>query len=486
MRKNTKGPLGQYDAVFQEVLEQTEIVAKDFRTELLWIGATVAIWGGLCLAVHLHPTTALGAVVILWMLILAFPRTRLYILENLFAADMRRRWDQSVRHCNLPHIIPLTKLETISTGYRGRIRVGKGISFADLEMRREKLTASMGLRDLVFTKDINNAQVGTVTFVKFDPLDEPIEAASPLHEREQPRRRRPPEDFGPFGPPPPFNGGGGNGRPRTPPPEPPNGNGGEGIWRPVPVGIDEHGALVSVTLPERNLLLGGVPDSGKSVAMSQILAAAALDPNVNIWLVDWKGVELQEWERCAAQVAQSPAEAIALCQRLNQVMKLSYERMREAGARKVHPSLEDIGLHVLFIDELSPYTDGPNRSESNELTSLLAELVGRGRAAGIMTVAATQKPEASVVPTKLRDLFVYRWAMRCMTPEASDTILGRGWASRGYSAVDISDTTPGVGYLLAEGKLPKRTRSFYLQDAEIHTLAERAYHGRQDGYSVRR
>ena len=483
MANGKKKSVVGYDELYSELLDQIEVIVQEYRVELLWLAVTAAVWGGFQIVLH---STAVGAGVyvgLLWLLLLTLPRTRMYVFENLFAADVTRRWNQATRHCGLPHIIPLRKLQHVSTGYRGDIRVGKGICFADLEMRRSKLAASMAIRDIAFRPDPTNAQKGTVTFIKIDPLDDPIESTSPLHDREQPRRRQSSRNYGPFdNPPPPSNGD----RPRTPPPNPPDSGGGEGIWRPIPVGINENGEIVSITLPERNLLLGGVPDAGKSVAMSQVIAAAALDPNVHIWLIDWKGVELQEWEGCATQVAQSPAEAIALCRRLAQVMKQSYEHMREAGAKKVHPSLEEVSLHCLFIDELSPYTDGANKSENNEMTSLLTDLVGRGRAAGIMTCAATQKPEASVVPTKLRDLFVYRWAMRCMTPEASDTILGRGWASRGYSAVDISDSKPGIGYLLSEGKLPVRTRSFYLQDVELRSLAERAFNGRNSGRTTSR
>lgn len=483
--KPIKPGAGQYEAVFAELLEQLEVAVQEYWVELLWIVGTAAVWAAFQAFLHVPAVNAAVYVVILWAILIALPRTREYLMDNLLKADVRRRWNRATRDCGLPHLIPLAKLEPVATGYRCRIRVGKGVSFADLEMRREKLAASMGVRDLLFYRDIHNAQVGTLTLVKFDPLAEPIEASSPLHEREQPPRRRPPEG-GPFGDPPRWNGGGG--RPRDPSPEPPpNENGGEGIWRPVPVGIDEHGEIVTVTLPERNILIGGVPDSGKSVAMSQLLAAAALDPNVHLWLIDWKGVELQEWERCATDVAQSTAEAIALCGKLNQVMKNSYERMRNLQAKKIRPSLHEIPLHMLIIDELSPYTDGPSKTDNNEMTSLLIELLGRGRAAGVMTCAATQKPEASVVPTKLRDLFVYRWAMRCMTPEASDTILGRGWASRGYSAVDVEDEKPGVGFLLTEGKLPRKLRSFYLREAEIRSLGERAFNGRYNhDYSIRR
>jgi hypothetical protein len=79
-----------------------------------------------------------------------------------------------------------------------------------------------------------------------------------------------------------------------------------------------------------------------------------------------------------------------------------------------------------------------------------------------------------VVPTYLRDLFGFRWALRCSTPEASDTILGRGWASQGHSAAQIDPTARGVGLLLQEGGVPVRLRSCYLNDLDLAELARRA------------
>ena len=69
----------------------------------------------------------------------------------------------------------------------------------------------------------------------------------------------------------------------------------------------------------------------------------------------------------------------------------------------------------------------------------------------MVTVATTQKPSADVVPTYLRDLFGFRWALRCSTPQASDTILGSGWASEGYSAAAIDPATRGCGAAVAGG-----------------------------------
>jgi len=91
-------------------------------------------------------------------------------------------------------------------------------------------------------------------------------------------------------------------------------------------------------------------------------------------------------------------------------------------------------------------------------------------------VTTTQKPSADVVPTYLRDLFGFRWALRCSTPDASDTILGRGWASQGYSAASIDPTARGVGLLLQEGGVPVRLRACYLDDLELADLARRAEH----------
>jgi S-DNA-T family DNA segregation ATPase FtsK/SpoIIIE len=100
--------------------------------------------------------------------------------------------------------------------------------------------------------------------------------------------------------------------------------------------------------------------------------------------------------------------------------------------------------------------------------------VARGRAAGIIVVAATQRPSADIIPTSLRDLFGYRWAFRCTTDASSDVILGHGWASNGYTAADIDPTTRGVGWLIAEGGIPRRMKAAYLSDEQATRLAEHA------------
>jgi hypothetical protein len=64
--------------------------------------------------------------------------------------------------------------------------------------------------------------------------------------------------------------------------------------------------------------------------------------------------------------------------------------------------------------------------------------------------------------------------MRCSSTDASDTILGQGWASRGFTATSIDPSDRGVGLLLAEGGVPVLLKTPYLDDEEIDLIAERA------------
>jgi S-DNA-T family DNA segregation ATPase FtsK/SpoIIIE len=143
---------------------------------------------------------------------------------------------------------------------------------------------------------------------------------------------------------------------------------------------------------------------------------------------------------------------------------------------------DGLPLHLVVCDELAFYLTLPDRKQRQEFAELLRDLVARGRAAGIIVVAATQKPGADVVPTALRDLFGFRLALRCNTPQASDTILGQGWASAGADSSTIPGGQRGVGYLLAEGERPEPIKGFHLSDDDLRAIAERASTRRADAW----
>lgn len=248
------------------------------------------------------------------------------------------------------------------------------------------------------------------------------------------------------------------------------------MYDPVHLGIDEYGYSVDVELIYRNILLAGEPGSGKSVELNNIVAHGALcAADCSMWLFDGKQVELGLWTD-VADVFVGPDMDMAL-RRLRQLqceMNRRYAELSRVNRRKINPN-DPVQVILCVIDELAYYsvTTG-SKEQREEFMILLRDIIARGRAAGIIVVAATQRPSADIIPTSLRDLFGYRLAFRCTTDSSSDIVLSVGWAAQGYSAKDIAPEDRGVGLLLAEGGQPRRIKSAYLSDADIYGLVEYA------------
>jgi DNA segregation ATPase FtsK/SpoIIIE, S-DNA-T family len=159
---------------------------------------------------------------------------------------------------------------------------------------------------------------------------------------------------------------------------------------------------VSVSLPERNLLEGGEPGSGKSTIVQLLIAAAALDPSVRLTLLDPKLVELAVWQRCGRLVGPNVEQAIEVLKQLIAELDDRYLTLLANRARKVTEG-DGLPLHLLVVvvvvveEELAFYTNGPDRKAAQAFSVLLRDFVARGRAAGMVTIATTQKPSADVV-----------------------------------------------------------------------------------------
>ncbi len=408
------------------------------RLELGLVGALVGVQ--LVLAPLVGEVAAGALVLAVCAALLAVPASRRWLVRALGAARVRRAWWRAWTDCGLPRV-RAGRVTSIPAGELVRVRASRGSSLAHVEQRAEQLAVCLQAREVRVARDPDNAATGTVTLVRRDPLAGVLSVPWPNQEAAE-----------------------------------------LSLWEPVPVGVDELGRTVMVSPPERNVLLGGEPGAGKSAALSVLVASAALDPSVRVWLLDGKLVELSVWAPCAQRLAGPDIdEAIELLRELRGEMERRYRELLARGQRKV--AREDgLPLHLVACDELAFYLGHEDRKKQKEFAELLRDLVARGRAAGVIVCAATQKPAADVVPSALRDLFGFRLALRCNTPQASDTILGQGWATLGHSAATIAPGQRGVGLLLAEDGLPVRMRAFHLGDADVDALAARAAALRADGW----
>ena len=247
------------------------------------------------------------------------------------------------------------------------------------------------------------------------------------------------------------------------------------IWQPVHLGTDEIGAAVRVTLAERNMIIGGEPGSGKSVALQLVVAHGALSPDCRLVLVDGKRVELGLWRDCAERfIGPSIDDAIDTLKWLQSQIDERTDWLLDRKKRKITPDM-GFPVYLAAFDEVAYFSATVGTPpQQKEFSARNRDVVARGRAPGIIAVEATQRPSADIIPTSLRDLFGYRWAFRCSTEASSDTILGHGWADKGYSATEIDPQARGVSWLRAEDGIPARVKSAYLSDEDIIALADQA------------
>ncbi|MHB1905372.1 MAG: FtsK/SpoIIIE domain-containing protein [Acidimicrobiales bacterium] len=416
-----------------EMLDELLHLLAVWRVELVLLALPTGL--GLWLYVRFGLFFAIAAPVALVTTVLCVGPLRRFLGRLLHRASVRRHLEAAFH--SLPGVLSekrprIVKITRTIFGDRVELVLWRGTSIDDLVKVEAVLAASLGVRQVRSVVNTTKRNLVSLIITRDDPFS--VEALRcPLLDAA-----------------------------RT------------SLWDAVPVGVNEEGEIVTLSLPERNVLLGGEPGAGKSVALSLLVAAAALDPEVDLWLFDGKVVELSAWSECARVfVGHDVQLAITVLEELTTEMDLRYQELLRRGVRKVTRA-EGLRLRVVVIDELALYVAGTDKKSAQRFAELLRDLVARGRAAGIIVLAATQKPSIDIVPSTLRDLFGFRWALRCATRDASDTVLGAGWASEGFSASNLNSARRGVGLLLHEGGVPVQLRTFHLNDDDLRVLAERA------------
>lgn len=349
----------------------------------------------------------------------------------------RRKWSRSVGKAEIngcPAPKPIGGWPTCS-GVTLVIRFDGGMNLALIEKKRAEVASEMRCRDVQFEPIAHNQGRGYVRIIRKDPWARsepwPLLAADSK------------PDF----------------------------------LRGIPVAVDMDGKTVTVNLEGRNMLVGGIPNSGKSWFLHLLIATALLTTRVKVHVhtLDGKmGVELDCWERFCADFAtdDEPELAMKIIKRAQADVNRIFSELRAEGKRKIDWA-KAREIHLLVIDEYTAFLPIPG------FEAALNELVRRGRAAGWVVVLATQRPSAQVIKTDLRELLAYRVALQCTDQASSTMILGSGYSD--FDASKFSRKNPGEMWFLYEGAQPVHCRAYGLPDKALTHLAARVQALRSTG-----
>jgi len=234
------------------------------------------------------------------------------------------------------------------------------------------------------------------------------------------------------------------------------------VFEPFPFGEDQRGRSVRLLLMFTSLLIGAIPRMGKTFAARLPALACALDVLVELHIYDGKGG--QDWrafERIAHRVGFGVRDEVVLAlvedlralvadmnRRYDSIATLPADICPESKVTRAIAERRSLKLWPILvsIDEFQRYSGHPVYGD--EIVALLTELCKVGPSVGIMISLATQKPDGKAVPTDLRDNIGTRFALKTMTWQSSEAVLGAGSYNAGHDSSRFQRAHKGVGILL--------------------------------------
>jgi S-DNA-T family DNA segregation ATPase FtsK/SpoIIIE len=336
-----------------------------------------------------------------------------------------------------------------------------GGTFAAVVNAKTKIASGLDVAEsqVYFTKDKQSERRHTLRVLDTDPLSEPA-GRSPLLDCKQ-----------------------------------------RSVWRKLPFGLDQFGRKVAFCLLWISLLIGAQPRKGKTFTGRLIALFCALDPYVDITLID--GKSSKDWQplRYVAHrfvqgthptkdgdPVQHALDALYEIDRHivhvnDELKKLPVSECRE-GKLTEHLYRRP-GLHVqlLIMEEFQCYFELDDQKKNKEFAQVLSRIGAMGPSVGVILVSLSQKPsgvgagDVQRLFNRYRDNHQVKFGLRCANRDVSNAILGNEAYGEGYdcSGLPLGDEFKGIGILygLTDDAPTVRTYLADGEDAEVICLAAR-------------
>ncbi len=157
---------------------------------------------------------------------------------------------------------------------------------------------------------------------------------------------------------------------------------------PVPFGYTPSGLLVRDLADAPNLLIAGVPGSGKSNFLHVLTNSILLSRVAYIIIIDLKRLEFSYMKKKAI-IIDNIEDTQKCLSFLNMELNKRLNILEQAGVVKIQDYKGNMPFIVLVIDELAELHDKQCQNDLNRIVRL-------GRAAGFSVVVSTQRPSSTL------------------------------------------------------------------------------------------
>ncbi|MGW0950072.1 FtsK/SpoIIIE domain-containing protein [Streptomyces sp. NPDC002623] len=255
----------------------------------------------------------------------------------------------------------------------------------------------------------------------------------------------------------------------------------------APWGQDLRGDAASLSLYQRHLLITGLSNQGKTVALRSLALWLALDKSVEFWVGDLKGVgDWNMFDGLAARLIQGPTDEHVI-----QVTEMVEDAVEEMNRRIQAPPGTQFPALIVIVDEaqmafMCPAKDEDRRpyggsKATSRYFMAVRKIHNQGRAVNVLMWQGTQDPTDQNLPKLVREGAHTRASLALGTESQARMALGDK-AVDGGAAPNL--LRPGLdqgtlvlassGIAIPAGQASITVRTHYIDDDAAEAIIDRA------------
>jgi hypothetical protein len=195
-------------------------------------------------------------------------------------------------------------------------------------------------------------------------------------------------------------------------------------------------------------LISGVTGKGKTYFLAYLIKTFLL-LKADIKILDPKISDLSYLENLFKNcVASSPSQIAKILRETTEKMNCRYEEFKKLSSYRFGKDYKDYGYRpiVIIFDEMAAFMASVDKKLCKEVNDYMAEIIMKGRQAGVFMILTTQRPDADVIKTNIRDQLGLRIALGEMSKTAYSMIFGSD-----FNDLELNSNAPGNGYIFIDG-----------------------------------